>query len=411
LSTNAVIDRLRPKLAKVGGIQVFMFGAQDVRVGGRQTKSQYQYTLIAQSLDDLNAIVPKVVDALAKLPELVDVSSDRNRGGLEARVVIDRVAAARLGVTVGAIDEALANAFAQRQIATIYSVRNQYRIVLEIDTDRQRELEDVMRLHVPARGGIEVPLANIVRIERGMSPLAVNHTGPFPSTTVSYGLAPDVKLETAQRAIDRAIAGLRLPASVSAEPAGDARAMMSNAAMQPLLIAAALISVYIVLGVLYESFVHPLTILSTLPSAGLGALLALWAAGLEISVIAMIGIILLIGLVKKNGIMLVDFAIHAERERGLSPEQAIAEAAIERFRPILMTTLAAGFGAVPLMLAEGPGSELRRPLGIAIVGGLVVSQILTLYTTPAMYLLLDKLRRIGRPASTPRAIGASVPAE
>ena len=394
LSTNQVIDRMRLKLGKLDGITVFMTGAQDVRVGARQGKSQYQYTLWSQTLDDLVAALPKVLGALKQLPSLADVSTDREQGGLQANVNIDRMTAARLGVAIGDIDNALNNAFAQRQIATIYSARNQYKVVLEVDPAFQHEIGDLSRIYVPGANGVQVPILNVIKVDRGLAPLAVNHTGPFPSATITYNLAAGAKLDEATRAIDRAIAELGLPASVTAEPAGDAKAFAANAASQPLLILAALVSVYIVLGILYESYTHPLTIISTLPSAGLGALLALNFAGMELSVIAMIGIVLLIGIVKKNGIMLVDFALDAQRRRGLSPEKAIEEACLERFRPILMTTLASLLGALPLALATGPGAELRRPLGYAIFGGLLVSQALTLYTTPVVYLMLEKLGRL-----------------
>ena len=390
LSTNAVIDRMRVKLSKLDGISVFMNGAQDVRVGARQGKSQYQYTLWSQSLEELNDAVPKVLAAMQKLPELTDVSTDRLQGGLEAGVTIDRITAARLGVKIGDIDNALNNAFAQRQIATIYGPRNQYKVVLEIDPQFQRDIGDLSRIYVPAAGGAQIPLMEVIKVKRGLSALVVNHTGTFAAVTVTYNLAPGAKLDEATKAINQAILKLALPASINAEPAGDAKAFAANASSQPLLIGGALIAVYLVLGVLYESFVHPLTIISTLPSAGLGALLALQFAGMELSVIALIGIILLIGIVKKNGIMLVDFALDAQRRRGLSPERAIEEACIERFRPILMTTLASLLGALPLALAEGPGAELRRPLGYCIIGGLLVSQALTLYTTPVIYLMLDK---------------------
>ena len=400
LSTNQVVDRMRAKLSKLDGIQVFLSAAQDVRVGARAGKSQYQYTLWSQSIEDLNAAVPKVIAAMSKLPGLTDVSTDRQQGGLQATVKIDRMTAARLGVAIGDIDGALNNAFAQRQIATIYGARNQYKVVLEIDPRFQRDIGDLSRIYVPAKGGAQVPLMNVITVERGLSPLVVNHTGPFPAITVTYNLETGAKLDVASKAIKQAIAELGLPGTVNAEPAGDAKAFAQNAAAQPMLIGAALIAVYIVLGILYESYIHPLTIISTLPSAGLGALLALQFAGMELSVIALIGIILLIGIVKKNGIMLVDFALDAQRRRGLSPEKAIEEACIERFRPILMTTLASLLGALPLALAAGPGSELRRPLGFAIFGGLLISQVLTLYTTPVVYLMLDRLARKRSPAST-----------
>ena len=403
LSTNQVIDRMRSKLNKLDGISVYMSGAQDVRVGARQGKSQFQYTLSSQSLDDLVTALPKVLGAMKKLPGLTDVSTDREQGGLQANINIDRMTAARLGVAIGDIDNALNNSFAQRQIATIYLPRNQYKVVLEVDPAFQHEIGDLSRIYVPGANGAQVPILNVIKVDRGLAPLAVNHTGPFPSATITYNLAAGTKIGEATGAIDRAIAELGLPASVNAEPAGDAKAFAANAASQPMLILAALISVYIVLGILYESYAHPLTIISTLPSAGLGALLALSFAGMELSVIAMIGIVLLIGIVKKNGIMLVDFALDAQRRRGLSPEKAIEEACLERFRPILMTTLASLLGALPLALASGPGAELRRPLGYAIFGGLLVSQVLTLYTTPVVYLMLEKLGRRMR-TKTPQPV-------
>jgi len=390
MSSTAVIDRMRKSLAGLEGITVFFASAQDVRVGARSGKSRYQYTLWGQDIDELNASVPRVVEAMKKIPGLTDVSTDRQQGGLEAQVTIDRMMAARLGVAISSIDSTLNNAFAQRQVATIFGTRNQYRVVLEIDPQFQRDIADLERLFVPGANGVQVPIMNVIKVTRGLAPLAVNHTGPFAAMTVTYNLAAGAKLDEATQAINRAIADLALPSSVNAEPAGDAKAFATNAAAQPVLIAAALLCVYLVLGILYESFVHPLTIISTLPSAGLGGLLALWFAGMELSVIALIGLILLIGIVKKNGIMLVDFALDAQRRRGLEPEAAIYEACIERFRPILMTTMASLLGALPLALAEGPGAELRRPLGICIIGGLIVSQVLTLYTTPVIYLMLDR---------------------
>ncbi len=396
LTTLQVVDRMRRQLARVQGISLFMTASQDIRVGGRQGRGQYQYTFWSPDLDDLNTWFPKILGSLQKLPQIVDANSDREQGGLQTDIKIDRTAAARLGVRIADIDNALNNAFAQRQISMVYTQRNQYRVVLEVDPRYQRDPSDIGRIFVPGRDGTQVPLSSLVTIGKSLAPLVVNHQGPFPSMTVSYNLPPNGTLAAANAAIEQAVAELRLPDNIRAEPAGDARAAASLGSAQGLLILAALLAVYIVLGVLYESLAHPLTIISTLPSAGLGAVLALQLAGMELSVIAFIGIILLIGIVKKNGIMLVDFALEAERNRGLSSKEAIIEAARERFRPILMTTLAALLGAVPLALAAGPGSELRRPLGIAIIGGLVVSQILTLYTTPMIYLLLDKLHlRLG----------------
>jgi len=296
-------------------------------------------------------------------------------------------------VRIQDIDSALNNAFSQRQISTIYTTRNQYRVILEVAEKFKRDPNDISNLYVPGNGSAMVPLTAVAKVERGIAPLVVNHQGQFPSTTVTYNLAPGATLEEATAALSRAVAEMHIPDIVHAEPSGDIQAYKQSAGAQPLLLLAALIAVYIVLGVLYESLAHPFTIISTLPSAGLGALLALQISGTELTVIAFIGIILLIGIVKKNGIMMVDFALEGERRRGLSPLQAIHEACLERFRPILMTTLASMLGAVPLVIAAGPGSELRRPLGITIIGGLLVSQILTLYTTPVIYLLLDRLHR------------------
>jgi multidrug efflux pump len=391
LSTNLVIDRMRKKLNKLEGLSVFMMGAQDVRVGARQGKAQFQYTLWSQDFEALTTAVPKVVAGLQKRPELTDVSTDRQQGGLQLNVSLDRLTAARLGVAIGDINTTLNNAFAQRQVATIYTARNQYRVVLEVDPRFQRDVSDFSRLFVPGAGGSQVPLTSLIKVERGLAPLVINHAGPFPAITITYNLAVGSTIDAAGKAIAQTIAELGLSGAINAEPAGDAKAFAQNASTQPLLILGALVAVYIVLGVLYESLIHPLTIISTLPSAGLGALLALQWAGMELSVIALIGIILLIGIVKKNGIMLVDFALEAQRVRKFTPLHAIEEACRERFRPILMTTLASLLGALPLALATGPGSELRRPLGYAIIGGLLVSQILTLYTTPVIYLMLDNV--------------------
>ncbi len=392
-TTAEVARRLRNNLNKIPGLRASMRPAQDLRSGGRSSDATYQFTLWDPDLEELNLWMPRVMEQLQQLPELVDVNPDREQGGLQANVVIDRLVASRLGVRIQDIDNALNNAFSQRQIATIYNQRNQYRVILEIDPNLQRDPTDLTKIYVPGKDGVQVPLAAVAHVERGISPLVINHQGQFPSVTLSYDLAPGVVLQDANAAIEKAVAGMHLPDSLHAEFAGDARAYRSSIGAQPLLILAALIAIYIVLGVLYESLIHPLTIISTLPSAGLGALLALRIFNAELTLIAFIGIILLIGLVKKNGIMLVDFALEGQRRRGLTPERAIMEACIARFRPILMTTLAAILGAVPLAIATGPGTELRRPLGMTIIGGLLVSQFLTLYTTPVIYLMLDGLRR------------------
>ena len=393
IATQRVIDRLRPKFQRIPGVEVWMFPAQDVRVGGRWGRSQYQFTLWSPDLDELLKWVPKAVDRVKQVPGIVDVSTDREQGGFQLNVSIDRAAASRYGVRVQDIDAALANAYAQRQISTIYTERNQYRVVMEVDPAYQRDPNDLAHIYVSGTGGTQVPLSNVAKFERTIAPLVVNHQGQFPAVTISFGLREGVTLDVASESIRQAILDMRLPDVIQAEFAGDAKAFAASAGAQPLLILAALVAVYLVLGVLYESLAHPLTIISTLPSAGLGALLALQLFNMELTIIAFIGIILLIGLVKKNGIMLVDFALDAERQRGLPPERAIYEACMERFRPILMTTLAALLGAVPFVIASGPGSEMRRPLGMTIIGGLIVSQILTLYTTPVIYLLLDRLHR------------------
>ena len=422
VTTARVVDRLRAKLGAVTGLKVFMVPSQDLRVGARQSKAQYQFTLWGSDVDELQAWMPKVLEAVRKLPSLTDVTTDREQGGLQADVIIDRLAASRLCVQIQDIDNALNNAFAQRQISTIYTQRNQYRVILEIDRQFQRDPTDLSRIYVKASGSFagnaqcagaiasaqaanaatgvvsaiapnQVPLSAVAQFGKSTAPLVVNHQGQFPSITITYNLKPDAGIEEAAASIIDAVTNLHLPDTIHPESAGDIKAFAQTVGAQPILILAALIAVYIVLGVLYESLAHPFTIISTLPSAGLGALLALELTGSEFTVIAFIGIILLIGIVKKNGIMLVDFALDAERRRGLVSEQAIFEACLERFRPILMTTLASLLGAVPLIIASGPGSELRRPLGITIVGGLLVSQALTLYTTPVIYLLLDRLHR------------------
>jgi hydrophobe/amphiphile efflux-1 (HAE1) family protein len=393
LTAQAVANRLRLKTANIPGLRAFFFPMQDVRVGGRSADSSYQYTLWDTDYNELLAWAPRVYAKIQTLPGLVDVSIDREQGGLQVNVAIDRIAASRLGVRVQDIANALNNSYAQRQISTLYTQRNQYRVILEIDPQYQRDPTDLTRIYVNGANNTQVPLTAVTKMSRGLSPLVVNHQGQFPAITISFSLAENVTIEEATRRVDQAVAELHIPESLHAEYAGDARAYRTSVGAQPLLIIAALIAVYIVLGVLYESLAHPLTIISTLPSAGLGALLALQIFNTELSLIAFIGIILLIGIVKKNGIMMVDFALEGERKRDLTPERAIFEACLERFRPIMMTTMAALLGAIPLMVATGPGSELRRPLGITIVGGLLVSQMLTLYTTPVIYLMLDKLHR------------------
>jgi multidrug efflux pump len=405
ISTQLVIDRLRRNLFMVPGIRLFMFAAQDVRAGGRQSDSDYQYTLSSTDLDLLQKWAPIVAKRMETVEGITDISADRDPGGLQLTLSIDRQKASTLGVRVQDIDNALNNAFSQRQISFIYTQRNQYMVVLEIDPKFQTDPSNLEHIFVAGANGTQVPLSAVVRYKRDLSPLAVFHSQSFPSTTVSFNLLPDVPLQVATANIQRAVEELHMPEGIRGSFDGNAGDFNKTSGRQPLLILGALVAMYIVLGVLYESLAHPLTIISTLPSAGLGALLALQITNTPLTVIAFVGIILLIGIVKKNGIMMVDFALEAERDRGLSSADAIFEACRARFRPILMTTMAALFAGIPLVIATGPGTELRRPLGITIIGGLFVSQILTLYTTPVIYLLIDRLRR------RPDSVAVAAPAE
>ena len=396
VSTQRVVARLRNKLNAIPGMRVFMVPSQDLRVGGRQSDSQYQFTLWSSDIEALQKLVPQVQDRVKQVAGVTDVTTDREQGGLQADISIDRSAASRLGVAVQDIDNALNDAYSQRQVSTIYTQRNQYRVILELNRGYTRDPSDLTRLYVAGAHNTQVPLSEVAHVERSIAPLVVNHQGQFPAVTITYNILPNFAIEDVTAGIERAVTDMHIPEAIHTDFAGDVKAFKQTASAQPLLLLAALIAVYIVLGVLYESLAHPLTIISTLPSAGLGALLALQISGTELTVIAFIGIILLIGIVKKNGIMMVDFALDGERRGELPPREAIHQACLARFRPILMTTLAAALGALPLVIASGPGSELRRPLGITIIGGLIVSQALTLYTTPVIYLLLDRLhRRLG----------------
>jgi len=406
ISATDVIRRLQPELNKVDGVSLFLQPVQDLTVEDRVSRTQFQYSLEDVDAKELSFWTSQFIDRLKKLPELRDVASDQLNQGLVAALTIDRDSASRLGILPADIDNTLYDAFGQRLVSTIFTQLNQYHVVLEVDPQFQQNPDSLKYIYVKSSNGTQVPLSAFTRFEPAAAALALNHQGQFPVVTLSFNLAPNVSLGDAVNAINGVKHDLNMPPSIQATFQGTAAAFLNSLANEPILILAAVITVYIVLGILYESYIHPITIISTLPSAGVGAILALLICRTDFSVIALIGMILLIGIVKKNAIMMIDFALEAERKEGKAPLDAIYEACLLRFRPIMMTTMAALLGGLPLALGTGVGSELRRPLGITIVGGLILSQLLTLYTTPVVYLAFDWLAhrftfRVGNPIEEP----------